>query len=57
MNKNGILWTVITCVSGLVSAGLGIVTGVATQKAIAANTTQPTPTPVPEAPVCPPETN
>lgn len=63
MDRTGILWTIAAFVGGLFSVGGGLLSGIATNKAVA-NAAQPTiklTAPVssstPEVPPCPPAMN
>lgn len=63
MNKTGILWTIAAFVGGLFSVGGGLLSGIATNKAVASisqpviNLTEPVSSSTPEVPPCPPAMN
>ncbi len=57
MNKDTIIWSIVTAVGSLLGAAGGIITGIASSKVVSSATApkveQP---PMHEAPACPPET-
>lgn len=58
MNKETVIWSIVTAVGSLLGAAGGIITGIASSKVVAAATAPKVEQPpvVPESPVCPPET-